>query len=689
MVYGTQDQVIPREFAEQLRDDLINDPGITQVELSEVSGLQISVEVPQEKLRMYNITLDTIAERLRTASVDLPGGGIKTESGEILVRMKERRDSGQDFASTPIVTGSDGTQVLLEEIGTVIDGFEDTDIITSYNGMPAVRVDVYRVGDQTPISVSEAVHARLDNFRKRLPEGVQIDVLNDDSIIFTQRMDLLLSNGYMGLILVFILLAVFLEAKLAFWVAMGIPISFLGSFLILSALGSSINMITMFAFLISLGIVVDDAIVVGENVYTMRQAGMPPLQAAIEGTKQIAMPVIFSVLTNIVAFMPLLFIPGTMGKVMYAIPVVVISVFAISLVESLFVLPAHLAHMKTGKRNRIMEMGAAYQQRIIKGLIRVIQNQYRPLLDRCATYRYATVAVGLGILVLSVAYVASGRLGFTLMSKVESDYAFATAELPYGSAVSKSRSIRDALLAAANKVAAENGGDQLVSGTFSKIGGAGRDISGTHIVKIQVYLTDAEIRPISTNEFVQKWRHEVGTIAGLESLVFESDRGGPGAGSSLEIELSHSNVATLEKAASELAQALRYFPKAKDIDNGFSMGKQQLDFTVRPEGKSLGLTAQEIASQIRAAFYGTEVLRQQRGRNEIKVVVRKPENERISEYDLEELMIRTPEGKDVLLREVVTIKRGRAYTTIKHVNGRRALVVSADITPRKIGRAHV
>jgi multidrug efflux pump subunit AcrB len=682
MIYGKQDQLVLRELADQLRDELVNDPGITQAELSEVSDLQINVEVPQSKLRAHNLTLDDVADTLRTAAVDVPGGGIKTDSGEVLVRMKERRDYARDFARLPVVTGSDGTQVLLEDIASVQDGFEDTDIITTYDGMPAVRVDVYRVGDQTPITVSEAAHRCLDTFRRSLPKGVHVDVLNDSSEVFVQRMNLLLTNGYMGLALVFVLLALFLDPRLAFWVAMGIPVSFLGSFLILPAMGTSVNMITMFAFLIALGIVVDDAIVVGENIYTMRQEGVPPLKASIEGAKQIAMPVVFSVLTNIVAFMPLLFIPGTMGKIMYSIPVVVISVFAISLVESLFILPAHLAHMKTGHSSRLMRWVAIHQQRTSQGLLNFIQNVYRPFLDWCVTWRYATVALGIALLAMCAAYVASGRIGFTLMPKAESDYAYVTAELPYGSAVASSIAVRDRLLAAAHKVIDENGGEQLALGTYSKIGGEGRDFSGSHVIKSQIFLTGADERPISTEEFVNKWRAAVGTIPGLQSITFESDKGGPGAGSALELQLSHSDVSTLETSADELADALRFFPNVKDIDNGFSPGKEQLDFTIKPEGESLGLTAQDVASQVRAAYDGTEVLRQQRGRNEIKVVVRRPENERVSEFDLEELMIQTPNGTEVPLREVVNIKRGRAYTSIKHVNGRRALTVSADVTPR-------
>ncbi len=682
MVYGDQEQMVLRELAEQLREELLAAPGVTQAELAEVSDLQISVEIPQENLRAYSLTLKGIADRLRSESVELPGGGIKTDSGEVLVRMKERRDYGHDFAATPVVTGSEGTQVLLGDIGTVIDGFADTDNITEYDGMPAVRVDVYRVGDQTPVSVSSAAHETLNSFRKRLPDGVNVQVLDDDSVVFEQRMELLLKNGYMGLGLVFVLLALFLEPRLAFWVAMGIPISFLGSLVILPMLGISINMITMFAFLIALGIVVDDAIVAGENIHTMRQQGMPPLKAAVAGARQIAMPITFSVLTNMVTFAPLLFVPGVMGKVMYSIPVVVIAVFAVSLVESLFVLPAHLAHSKDRQPRGLILRLTTLQRRFSEGLMRFIRTRYRPLLDLCVSWRYLCVASGVALLFLCAAYVGSGRLGFTLMPKVESDYAFVTAELPYGSAVEESKRVRDRLLTSAAAVTKQSGGDTLVKGTYSKIGGSGRDISGSHVVKVQVFLTEADVRPITTDEFVRRWRKATGEIPGLETLAFESDRGGPGSGSSLEIELGHSDVETLEAAASELAEALGYFPKVKDIDDGFSPGKEQLDFTLRPEAKSLGLTAQDVAAQVRAAYYGTEVLRQQRGRNEVKVVVRRPESERISEYDLEELMLRTPGGMDVPLRNVVNIDRGRAYTSIKHVNGRRALTVSADVTPR-------
>jgi multidrug efflux pump subunit AcrB len=421
--------------------------------------------------------------------------------------------------------------------------------------------------------------------------------------------------------------------------------------------------------------------VVGENVFTMRQQGMGPLQAAVAGARSIGMPVVFSVLTNIAAFMPLLFIPGVMGKIFWSIPVVVIAVFAVSLVESLFVLPAHLSHL--GERtSRIMVWITKHQQKVADGLSRFIRGVYRPFLDWCLHWRYATVAAGLALLFLCTAYALSGRLGFTLMPKVESDFAYATAELPYGSPVEKTEAVRDRLLAAARKVAEENGGDRLVVGMDSKIGGAGRELSGPHVLKINVYLAGADVRPITTQQYVDKWRTEVGDVVGLEVLSFASDRGGPGAGNALEFELSHSDTKILERAARDLADSLEQYPRVKDVDDGFSPGKDQLDFTMTPAGRALGLTAQGVASQVRAAYYGREVLRQQRGRNEVKVMVRRPENERISEYDLEELMLKTPDGKEVLLRDVVDVKRGSAYTSINRTDGRRVLSVTADVDPR-------
>ncbi|GAU07669.1 efflux RND transporter permease subunit [Desulfoplanes formicivorans] len=675
-LHGAQSDWVLRETAEDLRDRLIQDPNITQVELHGVRDYEISVEVPQENLRRYNLTIAEVAARIDKASVDLPGGGIKTSGGEILVRVKERKDYGREFGKIPIITGNDGTSVLLEDIAEINDGFEDSDIFASFDGQPAVLIDVYRIGDQTPIDVADAVKRNVETFRQILPQGLSLNILKDRSNVYKQRLELLLTNGYMGLGLVFLCLALFLEARLAFWVSMGIPISFLGSLLLLPGFGVTINMISLFAFIITLGIVVDDAIVVGENVYNYHQKGMSFLDAAIQGAREIAMPVTFSVLTNVVTFMPMYFVPGVMGKVFRQIPLVVVSVFAVSLVESLLVLPAHLGHQRDRRRSGITGWMHGMQQRFSKWFIHVVKTKYGPFLDLTLKYRYLTMSVGVAILLVTVGYVQSGRMGLTLFPKIEADYAKVTAVLPYGTAVEKTKEIQKILVDAGREVGEENGGDQLVTGIFARI------MDGGSTSEVRVYLTDPEVRPVSTADFTRMWRERVGDLVGLEYITYESDSGGPGSGKSLTVELSHRDINVLEKASAELARELEVYPNVKDIDDGFSPGKRQYDFKIRDSARGLGLRAEDVARQVRYAFYGAEALRQQRGRNEVKVMVRLPKSERVLEHNIEELILRTPSGVEIPLREAVTMTPGRAYTTIDRHNGRRTVEVTANVIPQ-------
>ncbi len=674
-LYGDQSERVLRELAEVVRDSLLQNSQITQVELVGVRPLEISIEIPQANLRTYNLTLGEVAQRIRQASVELPGGAIKSEGGDILVRIKDRRDYGREFAHVPIVTTGDGTRVLLEDIATIQDGFEETDNFATFNGKPAVMVEVYRVGDQTPTSVSDAVKQQLAIINSQvLPADIALETRNDRSEIYQQRMDLLLRNGYLGLGLVFILLAIFLEARLAFWVSLGIPISFLGSLLILPVFGVSINLVSMFAFIVTLGIVVDDAIVVGENVYHHHQRGLPWFEAAVKGAREIAMPITFSVLTNMVAFMPMLFIPGFMGKVFKQIPVVVISVFTISLIESLFILPAHIGHQKTRTRSGFLGWLHTRQQKFSSFFSTMVQTRYGPFLDLALRYRYVTLSIGLAVLLITAGYIKSGRMGFELFPKLESDYAKVTAVLPFGTAFQKTEKVQEKLVNAAQRIISRNGGDRLAEGIFARIDG--------NRTEIRLYLTPPKKRPISTAQLTKLWRSEAGSMPGLESIKFESDAGGPGRGAAIAVELSHRDVRILERASADLAEALAFYPEAEDIDDGYSPGKQQLDFRITPEGRSLGLTSQEVARQVRHAYYGAEALRQQRGRNEVRVMARLPRPERISEYNLEEMILRTASGSEIPLREAVIISRGRAYTTIDRRDGRRIVTVTADVRPR-------
>jgi len=675
-VYGDMDERVLREVAETVRDELLQDPEITQVDLSGVRNLEIAVEISEEKLRAHGLTLRQVADIIGRSALELPGGSVKTDQGEILVRVKDRRDLGTEFASLPIVTTPEGSVVRLEDLGTVTDGFEDTDLYARFNSQPAVLLNIFRVGDQTPISVSDAVQRHMERLERMLPPGVQLAKRNDSSDIFRQRMDLLTRNGIMGLALVFLLLALFLEIRLAFWVSMGIPISIMGSFLVLPAFGVSFNMVSMFAFIITLGIVVDDAIVVGENVYQQKERGLPYLKAATKGARNVVVPVTFSVLTNVVAFLPMFFVPGTLGKVFWAVPAVVVSVFLISLVESLFVLPAHLGHQKSGGKSWFSVVNKA-QARFSAGFLHVVRTFIAPLLLWTIRLRYLTLAMAVAVLAGTVGYVASGRMGMVMFPRIESDFAYVEVAMPFGAPVARTEAAVDRMVRVARELADENGGEALVEGIYSQVGTG----NGGHEGSVRVFLTPPEQRPLPTAEFTRLWRERVGPIAGAEYVKFEADRGGPGSGAALTVELSHRSTDILERAGQELAQALTKYAQVSDIDDGFSAGKVQLDVRIRPEGRSLGLTSQDVARQIRSAFFGAEALRQQRGRNEIKVMVRLPKDQRISLQNIEDFLVRTPAGTDVPLREVADVATGRSYTSIDRRDGRRVISVTADVNP--------
>jgi len=672
-LYGDVGEWVLRETVERVRDRLLLEPNITQIELRGVRPYEIHIEVPQANLRAYHLTLAEIARRVRATALELPGGKVETRAGEILLRMTERREWARQFADIPIVTTPDGTVVRLEDIATIRDTFEDADWVGTYNGQRAMGLAVYRVGRETPIEVSDAVRRAMADIAPDLPPGIGYGIRGDMSEIYRQRLELLLRNAFYGLVLVLVLLGLFLEAKLAFWVTMGIPTSFLGAILLLPFMDVSINMVSMFAFIVALGIVVDDAIVAGENIYEYRQRGMGLIEAGIRGARDVAVPVSFSILTNIVAFLPLLTVPGTMGKVFRVIPLVVVTVFTISWIEALFILPAHLAHTKAGGQTRLGGRLHRLQQRFSRGFRRTVERVYGPLLAACLRHRYLTIAAAVALLAGVAGYVASGRIGIILMPRVEADQADVTAVLPVGCPLAQAEAVRDRLEAAAREVAAAHGGDRLLEGTFALI--------RENEVRVSAYLTDADVRPISTTRFANLWREAVGPMPGLESIRFESDRVGPSAGKSLTVELSHRDIAVLDRASAELARILATFPNCKDIDDGYTPGKAQLNFRLTPEGHSLGLTVAEVARQVRDAFYGAEAFRQQRGRSEIKVKVRLPESQRSSEADVENLLIRTPAGRDVPLRQIATIERGRAYTAITRRDGRRTVQVTADVVP--------
>ncbi len=671
LIYGQTSEWQLRELAETVRDQLLASPGITQVELQGARDYRIHVDISSAQLQAYGLSLPELSQRVAAAAVDASGGRVDTRSGEILVRVNERRDWAREFAVLPVITTADGAVVNLGEIAKVSEGFDDTqDNWALFDGQRAIGIEVFRIGAQTPTSVSDAVHEALAPIQATLPDGVNVVVLDDDADIYRQRLSLLLKNAFLGLILVFTLLALFLEFKLAFWVTMGIPISFLGALLFLPGMGVSINMISMFAFIISLGIVVDDAVVAGENIYEYRQRGLSFLDAAIQGARDIAVPVTFSVLTNIVAFLPLLFVPGFMGKIWGVIPIVVCTVFAISLIEALFILPAHLAHSKPLARQSRLRR---WQQNISGGFSAWVERVYQPLVERAVRHRYTTLSLGLGALMIVMAYPLSGRMGFDMMPSVEGDRAQATVMLPAGTPPERVAAAEQAIREAAQAVIDNNGGEALAYGIYTRV--------QPNRVNAQVYLTEPGRRPISTSDFAAKWRQAMPGLPDAQFVRFESSGRGPGGGPALSLELSHRDVRVLEQASAALGRALQEFPQVSDVDDAVRPGKDQFNIQLTGAGRSLGLTAQDVAQQIRAAFYGNEVLRQQRGRSEVRVLVRLPEAERNSETAIGGLLVRTPAGKYVPLNLVAELERGQADDTIRRRNGRRTVEVSANVEP--------
>jgi len=676
-LYGDTTEHALFELAESARDGMLQDEDITSVDIVAVRPLEISINVSRQNLRKYGLTMQGVADRIASSSVELPGGGIKTSEGEILVRVKERRDYGRQFRNIPVISTPDGGQVLLGDIATITDGFEEVDHYARFNGKPAVILGVYRVGDQKPLQVAKAAKAYLATLQKSLPNGVQAEILRDRSKMYSQRLNLLVRNGMLGLAMVLLVLGLFLEVRLAFWVAMGIPISFLGAFLVFPATDMSINMISMFAFIIALGVVVDDAIVIGENIYHYRREGLPMIKASIRGAREMASPVTFSILTNVVTFLPLSFIPGIPGRIFGFIPLVVIVVFLISLFESIFILPAHLGHQREidGPHGWFY----AKQQAFSQAFERWVRERYAPFLNWVLMRRYLAIAVAVALMIVSVFYMATGRMGMSMFPQVESDYARAEVWLPYGADVNKTQEVMDQMLAGARKVVADSGHPELVTGIDAEVGR-----EGSHHGRMTVYLADPDIRSeiMSTSEYTKAWRKAVGSVSGIDNIKFAADSGGPGHGAAVTVELSHRDISVLEAASAELAEQIATYPRVRDVDDGFQKGKRQLDFTITPRGQAVGLTPGAVGRQVRDNLYGAQVVRQQRGRNELKIMVRLPKEERIYRSDLGDMTIFTPAGGEIPLLDAVTVEEGRAYTSIKRRNGRRVVQVAADVTPK-------
>jgi multidrug efflux pump subunit AcrB len=688
-VYGDVSEWTIKNLAEEIKNEITDLPGITQADLFGVRTGEIHIEVSEETLRRHGLTLGKVAEAVRRGSLDLPAGRVRTGSGEVLIRTKGRRYYAPEYRDIPVLTQADGTKVTLGQIADLKDGFEDVDLFARFQGRPSAVIQVYRVADQSALDVAKSVKNYAEQIRPTLPAGVDIGIYQDMSIMLKSRIELLLKNMAFGLILVSILLGMFLDIRLAFWVTLGIPISFLSGLWVLPQFDISINMISLFAFIMVLGIVVDDAIIVGENVFRRHEEGEDPLNGAVKGAVEVGRPVIFAVLTTVVAFWPLLMGTGSMGKVMQNLPIVVILVLMGSLVESLLILPAHL---NRSRERAVRRRRKPKREKLVsRGLKWVIRKPYARLVNLCVGWRYATVAIGIAVLLLSVGVWGGGWIKFTFFPKVESDVLVCTLTMPAGTPVSKTTAVVNGLERAARKTLGETdrkrpkGAPPLFEYSVSLVGlhtgghgpNAGSPELGGNLAQIFVQLLDGEKRDISAIKLVKLWRERVGIIPDAESITFHSELFS--AGNPVEVHLSLDDHDLLLAAADDLKAELAKYPGIFDISDSFLPGKEEMQLKLTPAARSLGLTLNDLAQQVRHAFYGAEALRLQRDQDEVKVLVRYPEEERRSLGHVKEMRIRTAAGKEVPFSQVAEVNMEHGYASIQRAQRLRVVKVTADV----------
>jgi len=673
-LYGAVDIVTLRILAERLRDRLLSDEAITQVEIGGAPDYVTHVEIPRRALREYGLTLGQVAALIEESSEDVAAGSIETNAGEILLRMKERKQWAEEFGSIEVVASSTGSSVRLADIAEVRDGFEEAGFHSQFNRQPSVEVEIFRIGSQSPLEIAAATERLLEDFQANLPPGVQTRIDSSRARDYGQRLSLLIENGLIAIFIVVLILALFLEFRLAFWVMMGMAISFIGGLLVLPAIGVSINMISMFAFLVALGIVVDDAIVVGENVYELRQQGRGHLTAAILGAREIAGPVTFSILTNIVAFVPLLFMPGTTGKFWWPLPAVVITVLAVSLLEALFILPAHLGHSSSAPKSGLGGRLHEWQQAFARRFKRFVDRRYRAFLDLCLRHRYVTISSSVSLFVVVGGYGLSGHMGMVMMPEVSADEIEAGVSLPVGSTREQSADVARAITESTHRMFEERNLHRVAEGIKT-------NVRGQDFIDVEIVMKPPGERDMTADEVIELWRGQIGDIKGVDQITFEAERGPGGFLPDISVDLSHSRIETLEAASQALVERAESFQETRDISDNYNKGKAQFDFRLRPEARSLGLTASDVGRQLRDAFYGAIALRQMRGTNEVEVRVKLPREERANLYDLENFVVYTPDGMEVPLLDVAEISRGEAFSSISRRDGRRVVTVNMDVEP--------
>ena len=696
-VSGNTDERSIKTVSEQLREELAAINGVSQVDLSYVRPDEISIEVSEYTLRRYGLTLQQVANAVKRSSLDLPGGSIKTEGGEILVRTKGQAYRGTEFEDIIVLTRPDGTAVYLGEIASVVDGFEEGDLSVRFDGKPAAIVSVYRVGNEDTIEIADLVNDYLKTEQDFIPQGIDLKVWINEALDLQTRISRLMGTAGSGLILVLITLALPLQFRLAMWVAAGIPIALLGAILMFPVFDLTISTLVVMGFILVLGIVVDDAIVVGERIYAHERHLENQRTAAINGTCEVAVPVIFGVLTTIAAFLPVIMAPGRMGDFFSVMGFTVVLCLVFSLVESQLILPAHLAHRKKSDRSsswyKLFGFWHRFQNRIANGLEHFAIHNYGRALTRALEWRYLTLTIGMCILLLMLALVISGRIRFQFFPSIEGDRIYASLTMPEGIPVEETMRAAEQIERAAEQLKQEldtqrPGQPSIVEHVFTSVGSrisrgmgpprmGGATSSNEAEISMAILPINERGEGIRSKAVAERWREMTGVIPDAVELTFSADQ--MSAGDPISIELRGRNVNELGRAAAAIRAELGRFNGVTDITDSFRSGKQEVKLKLRPEARLLGITLNDLAMQVRQAFYGEEAQRIQRGLEDIRVMIRFPETERRSLGDLEDMRIRTADGTEVPFAAVAEAELGRGYSTIRRIDRQRVITVTADV----------
>ena len=698
VVYGDVSERSLKETAYWTEDELSALPEVSYVETTGVREYEISIEVPLRRLRALGLTLRDISNAVRGGSLDLSAGSIDTRNEQVRIRTAGQNYTQQDFEEIIVLSRADGTVVRLGDIAEVRDGFREVDLIGRYRGQPAAYVEVFRTADEKVLEIVDAVERHLEaEIIPALPEGVGIDVWNNDADILQDRLGLLVKNGLLGLALVLLGLSLFLEIRLAFWVAVGIAVSFVGTFGVMAILGVSINLMSLFAFILAVGIVVDDAVMVGEIIHAERERGSRGVVASVRGTRRITGPVIFAVLTTVVAFCPLFFIPSSIGRIVGEIPIIVISVLVFSLVESLLILPNHLSHVRRSSgpsSDRGPHLIRRVQLRVESGLKWFIEGPLDRALHFATGRPGLVIAVGIAMIVCSFAMIPAGIIKVDFMPSIESDLVTASLEMPEGTPVQRTSDVVETLeeagYAALRRLSPESHEDfeGLLKGVNVTIGMPARRSSPTgdlnaltipraHIAAVEFRLVSADERDVSAIDLQQEWREELGPLPEAKSLTLTAEL--ITFGSPVHVELSHPDAEQLNQVGDSLIARLRELAGVFDVQADQDRGLREIQLDLLPEARTLGLTLDNLARQIRSAFFGDEALRVQRGREDMRVYVRLPENERDAIADVEGYLVRTPAGGEVPLARVASVRFGSSPSAIRRTDGGRVLTVTADV----------